>query len=88
MPEGPFTSESGPGLPADRDFSDPLAVFDLFWKPVRALMKVYTNHYCHLFLSKAVHPGYFGWMERCYRLRLGRLFSNNSSFHGHQGHAL
>ena len=30
MPERPFTQESGPRLPADRDFSDPLAVFDLF----------------------------------------------------------
>ena len=58
MPERPFTLASGPSLPAGRDFSDPLTVFELFWKPISALMKVYTNRYCHLLLSKAVHPAY------------------------------
>ena len=64
MPERPFALASGPSLPAGQDFSDPLAVFDLFWKPIRALMKVYTNRYCHLLLSKAVHPAYLdGWKD-------------------------
>ena len=38
--------------------------FHLFCKPIRALMKVYTNRCCHLLLSKAVHPACLdGWKD-------------------------
>ena len=64
MQERPFALESGPSLPACRDFSDPVAVFDVFWKPIRASIEMYSNRYCHLLLSKAVHPAYLdGWKD-------------------------
>lgn len=61
-----FTAQVGPKLPDGQDFGDALAVFDLFWKPLREQLVIHTNCYAHRLLAQpgAVGDGYLRpWKE-------------------------